>query len=349
MSRRRVALLCRGGHGGSTVFAAELAVALARLGDDVVLASATPLGRPPRTHADALRRIECAGSDGLVQAVAAAGPFDVVHAHFARPLARTALDLARRLAADGVRPRVVATLHGTDVTALEAGSAETAELIDALSRVDHVVAVSADLRAAAERLGIGTARTVIYGGVDLERWTPDATLDRPEFVHVSTLQPLKRVPALIDAFARARQLGLDRRVRLRIVGDGPDGPRARQVARARRLGDAVQFCGARPLEPRDVRGARAVVSYSECESFGLSLLEGLACGVPLVTTDPGGVAELLGDADVGAVGRSPESFALALVRLGCGVQPALRRRARARAEQFPIEGSARRYQELYRQ
>ena len=353
----RLALLCRGGHGGSTVAATELAAALARRGHEVDLFAPVALGRPPARPGRGLRVHEVpGGSRDLEEAVrvrAGARGYDAVHAHYARPLALRAATIADRLSATTDRPTTVVTLHGTDLTAVldpRATPRLAAELVAALEVIDQVVCVSHDLAARSRLLpGLRTPPKVIHGGIDLVTWRRRGVAQRPELLSVSTLKSLKRIPALVDAFARARAGGAPRDLVLRIVGDGPDLALARDRARALGVSDAVVFEGACPATPALYRGARAVVSWSREESFGLSLLEGLACEVPFIAPRLPGLEELAGPSCPGVFVDDVDALVTAMVGAGAAPCPALERAARKSAERFSIDRTAVRYEELYRQ
>ncbi|QDU70127.1 glycosyltransferase [Engelhardtia mirabilis] len=353
----RLALLCRGGHGGSTVAATELAAALCRRGHRVDLFVQEALGRPPARPALGLS-ILAVGSEprALVDAAltrAGRRGYDALHAHYARPLAECATAIADRSLALGPRPRTLVTLHGTDLTGVLGPSAPLgsgARLAAALGRVDEVTCVGEDLASRLHALpGERVRVSVIHGGIDLETWRPGQRQEGPELVHVSTIRPLKRVPALVEAFATAWRGCARPPLRLRIVGEGPELELARAVAGDRGLTDSVIFEGAIPATPDLYRGARAVVSWSREESFGLSLLEGLACGVPVIAPQLGGPAELVGTSSAGSLVADAAALTEAIARAASPPSTTLRRAARSRAERFPIESTARRYEELYRQ
>jgi len=309
----KIGILCHPTYGGSGVVASELALTLAERGHVVHLFSHDV---PPRL----------ARSPGPVQMHVAQGfPYplfhstphdlaitstilnihrgeglDILHAHYALPHAVSAY-LARSAAiADRGRraPKVVTTLHGTDIT-LVGNDPSYAPLTQfVIEQSDAVTAVSENLarrtrenfcREPMQPCGI----EVIPNGVDTDlfRPMPDADPNRaPTAVHVSNFRPVKRVPWLLEAFARATR---GTRATLMLVGDGPDQQASRAKARELEIADRVVFLGERDALPELLSPADVFVLTSSDESFGLSALEAMSCGTPVVATDVGGVAEVV--------------------------------------------------------
>jgi N-acetyl-alpha-D-glucosaminyl L-malate synthase BshA len=314
----RIAILCHPTYGGSGVVASELALSLAESGHEVHLFSHEV---PPRL----------ARSPGLVQMHRAQGvPYplfhstphdlaitsaildvhrgsglDILHAHYALPHAVSAY-LARSAAeADRGRPapRIVTTLHGTDITLIgnDPSYAPLTQFViaasDAVTAVSHWLAQETRVRFCPE-FGDPCAIDVIHNFVDTEWFTPEARSRPsackghagPTAVHVSNFRPVKRVPWLIRAFERAVR---GRSAHLMLVGDGPDLVRCRELVRELKLGSSVTFLGERDALPELLAPADVFVLTSSSESFGLSALEAMACGTPVVATSAGGIREVV--------------------------------------------------------
>jgi N-acetyl-alpha-D-glucosaminyl L-malate synthase BshA len=376
--RLRIGILCHPTYGGSGVVASELAISLAEAGHSVHLFSHEV---PPRL----------ARSAGMVQMHRAQGvPYplfhstphdlaitsavlevhrdtglDIVHAHYALPHAVSAF-LARSAAqADRGRPapRTVTTLHGTDITLVgnDPSYAPLTQFVIAAS--DAATAVSDWLaRETLERfcpeMLAGCDIEVIPNFVDVDRFHPDAG-DRvrlcggtgcPIAVHVSNFRPVKRVPWLVRAFHAA--LG-GRDARLLLVGDGPEQGQARQVAHELDIADQVLFLGERDALPELLAPADVFVLSSQQESFGLSALEAMSCGTPVVATDSGGVHEVVDHGHTGLLAplEDLEAFASHLAALLFDRERARAMGAAAREgalTRFRREAVVERYVDLYR-
>lgn len=272
---------------------------------------------------------------------------DVVHAHYALPhavsayLARSAAQADDSEATGGgggsgkrrPAPCTITTLHGTDIT-LVGNDPSYAPLTEFVIKAsDAVTTVSEWLRRETnERFCLGGANEgpcsieVIPNFVDTDRFHPEAANarrslcglpveeDLPIAVHVSNFRPVKRVPWLIEAFALATD-GHD--ARLVLVGDGPDQAASR--ARASQLGIShkVLFLGERDALPELLAPADVFLLTSQSESFGLSALESMACGTPVVATDAGGVVEVVDHGETGFLSAPDDQagFATHVARL----------------------------------
>ncbi len=317
MSSLGVAVVCFPSFGGSGVIAADLAVGLAGRGHRVHLLASAPPSRPlpaserlrfQRVEVPAYPLLEHAPYDlAMASAIAELGEretLDVVHVHYAVPHAVSA-HLARELL--GARaPRLVVTLHGTDVTHVGSHPSYRPVTRFALERAGALTVPSAYLRGEVyARLGLheSTPIAVIPNFVDTARFAPAERKDParlaslfgegasgPVLFHVSNLRPVKRVPELIEVLARVR-----RRVpaRLVIVGDGPERERALGRAVALGVQGSVHFLGNRDDFAAELQHADAFVLTSDSESFGLAALEALSAGVPVVAYGTGGLPELV--------------------------------------------------------
>jgi len=372
----RIGILCHPTYGGSGVLASELALTLAERGHCVHLFSS---GVPPRL-ARASGPVELHVAQGFpyplfqspphdlaitssILDVHRSGGLDILHAHYAIPHAVSGyLARAAALADHGrVAPKLVTTLHGTDIT-LVGNDPSYAPLTQfVITQSDAVTAVSHDLARrtsesfCTEMPGAPCGVRVIHNFVDVETFRPAATR-RPDdgpatIVHVSNFRPVKRVPWLLRAFALASE-GND--ARLTLVGDGPDMGPARAVVAEFDLGERVSFLGERDALPELLSGADIFALASSEESFGLSALEAMACATPVVATRVGGVAEVVEDGLQGLLVRPEdlEGFAEGLRRLILD-RPFARKlgsAARVRAvERFERHHVVEQYESLYRE
>ena len=368
----KVGILCHPTYGGSGVVASELALSLAAEGHCVHLFSHEV---PPRL-ARSSGPVEMHVAQGIPYPLFHSTPhdlaitsrilqlhrregLDIIHAHYALPHAVSAL-LARQAASmdtDRVPPRVVTTLHGTDITLVGNDESYAPLTQYALRASDAVTAVSNDLRRRTlENFPCGipeSAIEVIPNFVDVELFHPDAAPRPPgappTAVHVSNFRPVKQVPWIVRAFARA--IG-DREAKLVLVGDGPDQDECRRLAGELGHGDRVQFLGTRDALPELLAPADMFLLASKEESFGLSALEAMSCGTPVLATDVGGVSEVVEDGQTGRLVESGDAqgYAAAMVDILFDKELAanLGRRARQVAvERFERRRVVARYEALY--
>ena len=241
----------------------------------------------------------------------------MLYAHSALPHAVSAI--LSRSAAEAYRdrpaPRVITTLHGTDITIVGSDPSYAPLTQYLISASDAATAVSRSLARDTERhfcLGQKPcAIEVIPNFVDTDRFAPQAAAARsgkPRAVHVSNFRPVKRVPWLIEAFARATE---GSQAELVLVGDGPTRQESCEAARKLGLGKRVRFLGERDALPELLRPADVFLLASSEESFGLSALEAMSCGVPVVATAVGGVPEVVVDGETGLLSPADDLGAFA--------------------------------------
>lgn len=302
--------VCLSGLGGSGIVAAEVAEGLAGLGHRVRLVSdAVPfrvIGRPGPVEV-------CVASvpghpvlPGGAPTIALASEFvrqlelrpaDVVHVHYAVPNVA-----AFRLAAaslDGSPPLVV-TFHGSDVVPVGSHPSYR-EITRRGLRSALVTAPSKHLAGQVEDVfALERERVeVIPNFVDLEAFDPTLAPAGPglRLAHVSNFRPVKRAEDALLAFER---LAFERQdVDLYFVGDGPGRPALERRARAGDFSGRVHFLGVRRDVPRLLGDMDVVLVPSERESFGLSALEGMAAGRPVLATRVGGLVEVVEHEETG--------------------------------------------------
>ncbi len=363
----RIGIVCYPTYGGSGAVATELGLALAQHGHDVHFVSyaqpfrlkgfnervtfhevkigAYPLfEHPPYSLALAV----------MLHQVAAKEELDVIHAHYAIPHAMSAIEAKQLLGADH-SVAVVTTLHGTDITLVGQDPSYQTITKYSIEHSDAVTAVSAYLRAETYRaFGCTTCEIeVIPNFVDLNEFHPRASgtcgdgADEKILMHISNMRPVKRLADVVRIFAKVREKIPSRLV---LVGDGPDRPLAERVAEELGIARRVRFLGKVEDVAQALRWADLYLLPSDVESFGLSALEALATGVPVVGTDAGGLPEVVEhgvSGFLGPVGDVDTLAAGATALLENGKWKAASAAARRRAGEFSTERVVPQYEEFY--
>jgi N-acetyl-alpha-D-glucosaminyl L-malate synthase BshA len=242
---------------------------------------------------------------GKIVEVAKWADLDVLHVHYAIPHTVSAY-LAKQMLAGSRRLPVVTTLHGTDITVV--GHDEQFYDITKFSIEvsDGVTAVSDSLRRqTAEIFEIDREIRTIYNFVDPEEYKPlrcpelrrhFAGEDEKILIHISNFRPVKRVHDVVEIFRRVNEKVP---ARLLLVGDGPDGPAAHSQVKELGLMDRVRFLGKQERVVELLSMSDIFLLPSEKESFGLVALEAMACEVPVIASDAGGIPETVTDGETG--------------------------------------------------
>lgn len=318
----RIGITCYPTYGGSGAVATELGIALARRGHEIHfityqqpfrLPSFLPriyfhevdVGRyplfeyPPYDLALAVRMHE----------VVLAHKLDLLHVHYAIPHATSAWIAKEMLAPTRPDIRVLTTLHGTDITIVGQDPSFHAITKFSIEHSDGLTAVSRFLqRETVRAFGCtGCEIEVIPNFIDPEiydRTKYKASL-RDQFgpaervlMHISNFRPVKRVRDVVRVFARVRESVPSVLV---MVGDGPERVHAEAEARELGVDERVFFLGKIETVAPLLSAADLFLLPSQSESFGLSALEALASGVPVVGSSTGGLPEVVRDGESGAL------------------------------------------------
>ena len=311
----RIGMVCYPTYGGSGVVATELGKALADRGHQVHFVSNSLPARldvfrenlyfhevsmvhyPLFEHSPYVLALT-----GKLVEVVREQKLDLLHVHYAIPHA-TAAHLAREiLAGQGIRVKVITTLHGTDITLVGKDPNYAPVVSFAIQQSDAVTAVSDFLRDETHRYFDCRKKVItVPNFVDLHRFTPSVRPGLRErfcpeghrlLIHISNFRRVKRIDRVVEWFHRiSDQVPAS----LLMVGDGPELPRAEQSVREGGLSGKVHFIGRQDPVESLLGVSDLLLLPSETESFGLAALEAMACGVPVMSSDAGGLPELIED------------------------------------------------------
>ena len=370
----KVGITCYPTYGGSGAVATELGLALAGRGHEVhFITYQQPFRLPAFVPHVAFHEVSI-GQYPLFQyppydlalavrmhEVALQHDLDLLHVHYAIPHATSAWLAKQMLAESGRRLPVVTTLHGTDITIVGQDHSYHAITKFSIEKSDRITAVSQFLKdETIKAFGCGTCRVdVIPNFVDPGVYTrdrADAALraelagDRPVLMHISNFRPVKRVLDVVRTFAAVRR---EIPAILVMVGDGPDRGAAEDEARTLGVAEDVRFLGRIDGVAPLLAIADVYLLPTDRESFGLSALEAMACGVPVIGADVGGIREVVEDGVTGALRPVGDVAGMAQAAIALLRDPAHWRRwseagvARARGK-FAIGDIVSQYEALYR-
>jgi N-acetyl-alpha-D-glucosaminyl L-malate synthase BshA len=371
----KIGITCYPTYGGSGAVATELGIALAERGHEVhfityrqpfrlpsflprIFFHEVDVGRyplfefPPYDLALAVRMHEVVLSHGL----------ELLHCHYAIPHAASAWIAREMLRETDQDVHLITTLHGTDITIVGQDPSFYPITKFSIEKSDRITAVSQYLREETCRaFGCeGPAIEVIHNFIDptiynREQYPPLLKKEfgsaRPIIMHISNFRTVKRVRDVVRIFAEVnRQLPSV----LVMIGDGPDRPAAEEEARILGVEESVSFLGKLEQIAPLLAAADLFLLPSQSESFGLSALEALASGVPVVGSDAGGLPEVVRNGDTGVlcpVGDIPGMAAASLQILSDkkGWAEISRRAAADARERFSRDAIVTKYESLYRQ
>lgn len=368
-----IGIVCYPTYGGSGVVATELGKALAQKGHTIHFIT---YSRPIRLdlfnknilyHEVRLKDYplfdfapyESALASTMVD-VARYHKLDLFHVHYAVPHASVACLARDILATYGIHVPVVTTLHGTDITLVGKNQSYEPVVTYSIERSNGVTAVSKFLKDATYlNFNVKKNIEVIYNFVELDRFTRQ---DKEHFkkmitqggqkllVHTSNFRKVKRIQDVISMFEIVHQHVPSR---LLMVGDGPERRHAEEMVRELGIEEDVYFLGSQNAVEEIYSIGDLFVIPSENESFGLSALEAMACGVPVISSNVGGLPELVQDGVNGftsPVGDVKKMASDAITLLTDDERwKVFSENARRRAEEFETSRIVSQYEALYEQ
>jgi len=295
-------------YGGSGVVATELGQELAARGHEVHFITYAPPIRmnpnDPRIHFHEAAVVQYPLFDHSPYTLSLAvkmlevfeqESLDILHVHYAIPHSVSAL-LARQMAAPRRLP-FITTLHGTDITLVGNNHSFlpiTREQSDGVTSISHYL-----YRRTLEEFDIRRPIEVIPNFVNCDLYVrkPDPKLraewapnGEPILMHLSNFRPVKRILDAVEIFALVRK---KMPAKLVMIGDGPDRHPAEELARKRGVENDVLFLGKQNGVREKLGQADLFLLPSQLESFGLAALEAMACEVPVIATNAGGLPEVI--------------------------------------------------------
>ena len=308
----KIGIVCYPTYGGSGVVATELGKALAQRGHEIhfisykqparldfftegtfyheVYVSHYPLFEYPPYETALISR--------LVDVVKSAG-LDLLHVHYAIPHASAAIMAKHILQSMGINIPVITTLHGTDITLVGKDKSFEPVVSYALNSSDGVTAVSESLKQDTyKNFHVTKDIEVIPNFIDFSRFSKQpkehfkkaiAQYGEKIIVHTSNFRKVKRVDDVVRTFAIIKE---QVNCKLLLVGDGPERSNIEALVRELGITDKVNFLGKQDSVEEILSICDLFLLPSETESFGLAALEAMACEVPVISSNSGGIPEL---------------------------------------------------------
>lgn len=370
MEQIKIGIVCYPTFGGSGVVATELGKALAKEGHKVHFITYSQPSRldflnenlfyhevdfrsyplfeyPPYELALASKMVSVVKNEGL----------DLLHVHYAIPHASSAYMAKQILKSQGIYIPFVTTLHGTDITLVGKDPSYEPVVTFSINQSDGVTAVSEDLRRETfEHFKITNEIDVIPNFIDLEKFKKQkkdhfkkAICPQGEslIVHTSNFRKVKRIQDVIQVFAN---IHAEIPAKLLMIGDGPERAKAETQSRELNIENDVRFLGKLEAIEEVLSVADLFLMPSEKESFGLAALEAMACEVPLISSNAGGLPELNVQGVTGflsPVGDVEDMTRKALFILDKNNLPSFKVNALKRAKEFDITNILPLYERVY--
>lgn len=308
----KIGIVCYPTYGGSGVVATELGKGLATMGHMVHFISYRQPARldvfntnifyhevrfanyplfdyPPYETALASKLVDVVKKEQL----------DVIHVHYAIPHASSAYMAKKILISEGIYIPTVTTLHGTDITLVGKNAAYEPAVTFAINKSDCVTAVSKSLKDdTIESFNVEKDIEVIPNFIDFKRFKK---VNKDHFkraispnnekilTHVSNFRKVKRVEDTIQIIKSVNQAMPSK---LLLIGDGPERQNIERLCQELHVEDRVLFLGKQDAIVELLSISDLFIMPSGNESFGLSALEAMACEVPIISSNVGGLPEV---------------------------------------------------------
>ncbi|MBP6385083.1 MAG: N-acetyl-alpha-D-glucosaminyl L-malate synthase BshA [Pseudarcicella sp.] len=308
----KIGIVCYPTYGGSGVVATELGKALAKVGHQVHFITYTQPARLDFFNANIYYHEVSVSSYPLFQYlpyesalaskiahVVLHEELDLLHVHYAIPHASAAFLAKQILHSKGVKIPFITTLHGTDITLVGKDPSFEPVVTFSINQSDGVTAVSESLKAETlEEFDITNKIMVIPNFIDLERFKKQykehfkiAICPNGEklLMHTSNFRKVKRIEDVVKVFHLVNQKISSK---LLLIGDGPERTAIEMLCRDLGVQHEVRFLGKLDAVEEVLSMADVFLLTSEKESFGLAALEAMACEVPVISSNAGGLTEV---------------------------------------------------------
>ena len=367
-----IAIVCYPTFGGSGVVATELGMALAKRDHNIHFITYNLPVRlealnDPKIHFHEVsvpdyplfkyQPYELALSSRLVDVVRS-NSIDILHVHYAIPHAYAAYMAKKMLIDEGIEIPIVTTLHGTDITLVGSHPFYNPAVTFSINHSDRVTAVSESLKNDTLNLfDIKKKIDVIPNFVDINKIKNKekpcernllAKKEEKILTHISNFRPLKRIFDVISIYE-----GVAKHVKskLMMVGEGPEKIKAIQYVKKNNLEDKILFLGNSNEIDKILCYSDLFLLPSEKESFGLSALEAMANGVPVISSNAGGITEVNINNKTGFVSKIGDIKdmtvnALTLLK-NKNLHQKFKKQARVQAELFNLENIVNQYESIY--
>jgi N-acetyl-alpha-D-glucosaminyl L-malate synthase BshA len=366
-----IAIVCYPTFGGSGVLATELGKALADKGHNIHFITYQQPVRLSHFHTNIFYHevrvptyplfdyppYETALSSMMVDVITN-NNIQLLHVHYAIPHASAAYMAKQILAKEGVHIPVITTLHGTDITLVGRDKTYRPVVTFSMNESDILTAVSDNLKEETYRnFAIEKDIEVIHNFVDVKRFNRKPVdafkkLIAPNgekiIVHASNFRKVKRVDDVIKTF-----LLLNEKIpsKLLLLGDGPERPPIEAEARKSNACDAIKFLGRQEQMEDILPIADLFLLTSEYESFGLAALEAMAAEVPVISTNAGGLPEIIINGNCGYMSNVGDvedmSRNAVLILKDKATHDIFKANALVQAKKFDIGNIVPQYEKLY--
>jgi N-acetyl-alpha-D-glucosaminyl L-malate synthase BshA len=370
----KIAIVCYPTFGGSGVVATELGLELARRGHEIHFITYSQPVRlallNPNVHYHEVnvpeyplfhyQPYELALSSKLVDMVKLF-KIDLLHVHYAIPHAYAGYMAKQMLKAEGIKIPMVTTLHGTDITLVGNHPFYKPAVSFSINKSDVVTSVSQNLKDETYKLfNIKREIHVIPNFIELDKIKIDSTIachrsvmanaNEKIITHISNFRKVKRIPDIIEIFYKIQQQIPSK---LMMVGDGPEKEVAENLCQKLGISDKVIFFGNSNEIDKILSYTDLFLLPSETESFGLAALEAMAWGVPVISSNSGGLPEVNFEGVSGYlsdVGNTEEMAQNAIKILKDDtILAKFKENALAVAKQFDIKNIVPLYEEVYKE